>query len=275
MRSCQFEFTQATGERGRVNAKVRHDLVHLSLDVPADGGLLDWAATAYKPLAGHVTFFETDRRTARETLLWEAGNCVSYHENFVAGDSREGTYVCHLTIAAPKLTMQPGGPARAFVSPTPREYATKQVAIPSPANVPDSDCTESLRQQLQNQVKQNCKGGKQSCLITDDCLELEGTMQTLNPCIATRTKINMTCFKSGDAGHQEQILHKINGLVKCQGYYFNKCHKKPQPKPILYPSPSTRPVSLSTVPKEVPLTIAGAGLFILYLLSGALRPGPI
>ena len=73
VRSCQFEFTQATGERGRVVAKVRHELVHVALDVPNDDVLLDWANTAHKPLAGHVTFFETDQRTARETLNWVAG----------------------------------------------------------------------------------------------------------------------------------------------------------------------------------------------------------
>ena len=77
VRSCSFEFTQATNERGRVMTKVRHGLMHLTLDVPDDAVLLAWGTTAHKPLAGHVTFFETGGRTARETLAWEAGACVS------------------------------------------------------------------------------------------------------------------------------------------------------------------------------------------------------
>jgi hypothetical protein len=275
VRNCSFDSTQATNERGRVAAKVRHGLLHLTLDVPDDAVLLDWGTAANKPLDGHVTFFETDRRTARETVSFTAGACVGYHELFASGKGAAGAYVCQLTIAAAKLVLTPGGPPRPLAMATPRDYVTKQAATPSPVSVLDSDCSELLRQQLQNKVKQNCKSGKQSCLITDDCPALEATMQTLNACIAARTKINMTCFKGGDAGHQEQIVHKINGLVKCQGYYFSKCNKKPQPAPVRHPSPSTKPVSLPAIPKEVPLTIAGAGLFILYLLSGALRPGPI
>ena len=105
-------------------AKVRHGLVHLTLDVPDDARLLAWGTTAHKPLAGHVTFFETGGRTARETLAWEAGECVGYHETFAAGDGAAGAYVCQLVIAAPKLVLTPGGPARPLVAATPRDYAT-------------------------------------------------------------------------------------------------------------------------------------------------------
>ena len=71
-------------ERGRVVAKVRHGLVRVALDVPDDEVLAAWGTAARKPLAGHVTFFGTDRRTARETLAWAAGECVGYHETFAA-----------------------------------------------------------------------------------------------------------------------------------------------------------------------------------------------
>ena len=86
MRQCQFGFDQATDARGRVVAKVRHGLLHLTLDVPDDGVLLDWANTAHKPLPGHVTFFEANQRTARATVSFAAGQCVGYHEIFEAGD---------------------------------------------------------------------------------------------------------------------------------------------------------------------------------------------
>ena len=92
LRQCEFGFTQATDPRGRVQAKVRHGLLHLTLDVPDTDLLLYWAHTAHKPLGGHVTFFEPNQRTARETLSFAAGQCVSYQETFVAGDGATGAF---------------------------------------------------------------------------------------------------------------------------------------------------------------------------------------
>ena len=57
VRSCAYEFTQATNERGRVMAKVRHGLVYVTLDVPGEALLLGWGTTAHKLLAGPFTFF--------------------------------------------------------------------------------------------------------------------------------------------------------------------------------------------------------------------------
>jgi hypothetical protein len=79
---------------------VRHGLLHLTLDVPEDDQLLDWANTVYKTLAGHITFFEDDHRTARETLSFAAGQCVSYQETFVAGDGDVRAYRCQLIITS-------------------------------------------------------------------------------------------------------------------------------------------------------------------------------
>lgn len=90
--------------------RVRMGLVYLTLDVPPDDVLLDWAATPNKPLAGQVVFLAAQGGSAVETLGWEVGQCVGYQEEFAAGDQEAGAYVCHLTIAATKLTIQPGGP---------------------------------------------------------------------------------------------------------------------------------------------------------------------
>jgi hypothetical protein len=92
LRQCEFGFAQATDPRGRVQAKVRHGLLHLTLNVPDTDLILDWSHAPHKPLSGHVTFFEPDQRTARETLSFAAGQCVSYHESFVAGDGAAGAY---------------------------------------------------------------------------------------------------------------------------------------------------------------------------------------
>jgi hypothetical protein len=128
---CAYEFTQATSERGRVTARVRHGLVRLTLDVPDDDQLLDWAATPYKLLAGYVIFYDAKGGPALETLSWEEGQCVGYQEEFSSGNQQQGAYVCHLTIAARKLTLQPGGPA-AYVDPTPGEHGSPTQALLNP-----------------------------------------------------------------------------------------------------------------------------------------------
>lgn len=128
VRRCTYEFTQATGARGRVVARVRHGLVQLTLDVPDEDTLLDWAATPYKPLAGQIVFYDAKGGPALETLAWQDGQCTGYQEEFSSGSVTEGAYVCHLTIAAPKLTMQPGGPA-AYVTPSPGEHGSPQALV--------------------------------------------------------------------------------------------------------------------------------------------------
>lgn len=60
-------------------------------------------------------FFDGKGGPALEMLGWEMGQCVGYREEFADGNANAGAYVCHLTIATPQLTMQPGGPA-AYVS---------------------------------------------------------------------------------------------------------------------------------------------------------------
>jgi hypothetical protein len=109
---------------------VRYGLLHLTMDVPTDDQLLDWANTVHKPLAGHVTFFEDDRRTARETVSFAAGQCVSYQETFVAGDGEAGAYVCQLIITSDGLSLAPGGAAPAFVAPAARDHGGPAAAAP-------------------------------------------------------------------------------------------------------------------------------------------------
>ena len=157
VRTCQFKFTQATGERGRVNAKVRHGLVYLSLDVPDDEVLADWGNATHKPLAGHVTFFETDRRTARETLSFAAAHCVSYHEAFVAGNGTAGAYVCKLTISTSQLTLTPGGPPRPLTTAAARDYAP-------PAAVAPLAAVAGLTKQQRYDARMNLMGSAQGKL---------------------------------------------------------------------------------------------------------------
>lgn len=110
---CQYACHQPTDARGRVSAKVRHDLLHLALDVPDDDALLAWAAAPFKPLAGEVVFYDATQRVAHETIAFAAGQCVGYHETFESGASGDGAYVCQLTVAAPAFELRSGGPTAA------------------------------------------------------------------------------------------------------------------------------------------------------------------
>ncbi len=115
--------------------KVRPGLVHLTLNVPEEDTLLDWAATPYQPLPGQVVFYGAKDSAALKTLTWTEGHCVGYQEQFEQGNQELGAYVCHLTIAAPQLTLQPGRPG-AYVSPAPGEHGSPPQALVNPPLVP-------------------------------------------------------------------------------------------------------------------------------------------
>jgi len=137
VRSCTYEFAQTTNERGQVVTKVRHGLVQLTLNVPDDDFLLDWANSPFKPLSGQVVFYNAKEGPVLETLAWEEGQCVGYQENFEHGNATQGAYVCHLTIAAPTLIMQPGNLA-AYAAPAAGEHVVPAQALlnPTPLLVP-------------------------------------------------------------------------------------------------------------------------------------------
>lgn len=102
---CNYEFEQATTERGRATAKVRSGLITLHLDVPDGDQLFAWATDPHKKLNGHLVFFETNRPIAREKLAFEDAFCVSYDEVFQSGAEPAGAYRCILQISAAKLAL--------------------------------------------------------------------------------------------------------------------------------------------------------------------------
>ncbi|WP_046245946.1 type VI secretion system tube protein TssD [Hymenobacter terrenus] len=64
---CSYCFHQVTDERGRAMAKVRHEPLHLHLNVPDAGSelLLNWAITPFKALAGRLFSTVTSRCACR------------------------------------------------------------------------------------------------------------------------------------------------------------------------------------------------------------------
>ena len=102
---CDYQFSQPTGQRGRVAAKVRSGLITLALDVPHDDQLLAWATDPQKKLSGTLLFLATNRPTLSEQLAFEDAFCVSYREDFRSGAEPEGAYRCTLQLSAAKLTL--------------------------------------------------------------------------------------------------------------------------------------------------------------------------
>jgi hypothetical protein len=125
-----------------VNAKVRHDLLHLTLDVPNDDVLLDWATTPHKPLAGQVVFYDSAQYIAHETIAFSAGECVGYQEYFESGAGRDGAYVCHLSVAAASFELRSGGPAVAIAAMAIGSSGRKAEDLPSAALAAGADSIE-------------------------------------------------------------------------------------------------------------------------------------
>jgi hypothetical protein len=138
---CYYACYQPTDSRGQVNAKVRHDLLQLTVDVPETDVLLAWAATAHKPLDGQVVFYDMTQLVAHETIAFVAGECVSYTETFESGAKGDGSYICQLAVAAPTFELLSGGPvvalaARSIGGGSAAEYSpSPNIAVGSGANI--------------------------------------------------------------------------------------------------------------------------------------------
>lgn len=282
VRKCSWDFTQATDGRGRVSAKVRAGRVQLLLDVPTDDFLLDWAQAPYKPLAGHVVFFDAKGGVASESVAWEAGHCVGYREEFETGSATTGAYVCQLTIVAPKLTLHAGAPTP-YAPPAPDEHGQPPVAsAPAAAGLPDgtvSTCPPDVTARLQLQVELMCKpkGVSARCTEADACPSLLEKMALTQSCINARRTINSQCFGGGNAGHQKAIVERQNGFERCKAIYKRQCGPIPEPTPIPVSVPSREPVTEPVDHKPspaIPVTLTGVALLI-YLITSAFRPGPI
>ena len=109
---------------------MRYAPVRLTLDVPAGELLLAWAADAHKRHAAYVLFRAAAGGSPLETLALGAAYCVLYREEFHAGNTANGAYVCHLVLSDPDgFTIQAGGPAAAFVAPAARNHAGPGAAL--------------------------------------------------------------------------------------------------------------------------------------------------
>ena len=283
VRQCTYSFTQATGDRGRVLAKVRPGRVELLLDVPHDEVLLNWASTPHKPLAGHVVFLNAQGGVPHESVAWDAGQCVGYREEFEMGSIATGSYVCFVTIVAPKLTLQAGLPTP-YVPPAPGEHGLPPVASAqaAAASLPDgtvSTCPPDVTAKLQLQVELMCKaeGVSARCTRFDACPSLLEKIAVTEACIAARETIMRQCFGGGDVKHQNQAQERRNGIENCKRIYQRQCRPRPERTPTATPVPSHEPDTEPALPHPSPAIPAGlTGIaLLLYLITSAFRIGPI
>ena len=136
-----------------------------------------------------------------------------------------------------------------------------------------SDCSDSVRIKLQNEVEKYCKSQKTKCLKEDSCATLEGKMDRFNNCMQARIKINTKCFKGGDFGHNKAIADAINGLIRCQEIFFPKCTDSfKEPVPIPPPIPQEDKDYMKRMAEITGLT--GAALIIYVIISEGSRLYP-
>jgi hypothetical protein len=278
---CSYHTSQTTDNRGRVAAKVRHHPVEVVVDVPDVDVLLAWAADPHKRLAADIVFLDSTTRNAIETLRLAAAYCVGYHESFTSGDTSTGAYQCHITLSDPDgFTVVPGGPSRAFVAPAAREHGTPVVSslVGASQSGPVSNCSPQVTARLQMQVQLMCKTGKSRCMDTDSCPSLLEKIASLEACILARETIMNQCFGGGDTGHKKEVQQRKDGVKRCTAMYTRQCSPRPEPRPVPVRVPSREPTAPPALPlptPAAPATLAGAALLILYILTSALRPGPI
>ena len=276
---CSYHTSQATNERGRVSAKVRHHPVELVLDVPDSDVLLAWAADPHKRQAADIVFLDPATGSAIETLHLAAAYGVGYRESFAAGDTGTGAYQCHLTLSDPSgFTLLQGGPVGKFTAPIAREHGVPSASslVGTTQSGPVSNCSPQVTAKLQMQVQLMCKMGKSRCINTDSCPSILGKIAALEACILARETIMNQCFGGGDAGHKKEVNQRKEGIKRCTAIYTRQCGPGLSPVPVRVPSrePSAPP-SLPLPTPAAPTTLVGAALLIFYIITSALRPGPI
>ena len=136
-----------------------------------------------------------------------------------------------------------------------------------------SDCPDTIREQLQQEVEKHCKSEKKKCNgKTDSCADLEKKMDMFNKCMQARITINTKCFRGGDDGHNKAIEDANNGLLRCQKFFFSNCIEPEQvPVPVIQPAPATQPNEDFLKKMEKITGLTGAALIIYLIISEGSR----
>ena len=205
---------------------------------------------------------------------------MSYRESFTSRGTSIGAYSCYITLSDPDgFTLLAGGPVRAFVAPNARDHGIPATTVASsPPSTSVSGCPPEVTVALQKQVELACrsKGVSSKCTKFDSCPSLLEKIAITEACILARQTIVKQCFGGGDDAHKEEVERRKRGINNCMAHYQRQCGPLPEPAPL--PVPHREPSAEPTEHKPdfvVPTTLAGAALFIFYIITSAFRPGPI
>ncbi len=197
------------------------------------------------------------------------------------GDITTGAYQLTLTLSDPTgFTLGTGDSSKAFVAPAARDHGVPAAAMAAsaPASTDVSSCPPDVTAALQKQVELACrsKGVSSRCTKFDSCPSLLEKIAITEACIKARQTIMDQCFNGGNDIHKEEVERRRLGIKNCVTIYERQCGPLPEPAPVPIPSrdPSTKPTDHQP-DYIVPTTLAGAALFILYIITSAFRLGPI
>ena len=242
---------------------------------------------------GFVHLYREDTKAKLKTISFFNAYCVDMGVHFSATGS--GPMLTSIVISPQRVAVgavvhdnnwpvESHGAGITYANVPERPGAAKQAnefAITPASYIPPvvattvaSDCTPGEQMRLQQEVTLQCKTVPTKYFNADSCPTLEGKMETISACISARTKINMKCFKGGDAGHKQAIEEKINLLVKCQGIFFQQCgaKQKPVPQPVPVPIPQSDPDFMKKMAELTGLT--GTALLICNIISEGSRLFP-
>ncbi len=286
---------QQTDTLGRPASLTQGGTITCELHSPdqRDNVLTEWMLSPTKQHDGFVHLYREDTKAKLKTIAFFNAYCVDMGVHFSA--SGLGPMMTRIVISPQRVAVgaivhdndwpvESHGAGITYANVPKRPSATNQenaFAIIPASYIPPvvattvaSGCTPGEQMRLQQEVTLHCKTVPTKCFNTDSCPVLEGKMETINACISARTKINMKCFKGGDAGHKQAIEEKINSLVKCQGIFFQLCgaKQKPVPQPVPVPIPQSDPDFMKKMEALTGLT--GAALIIYLIISEGSRLFP-
>jgi Novel toxin 16 len=157
-----------------------------------------------------------------DELDWRAGEAldgVSALTNVNLGGVKVGFDIAVLVAGALAAVIVAAGEQISQALRTTLTWAqTKIKPIPGTYIPPaPGDCPPDQHSDLQDRVDNSCQNSA-SCNSTMSKAILQQNISTHSQCIDARNRINNTCFRGGDSGHNQQIQNRVNGLRNCMDW---------------------------------------------------------
>ncbi len=100
--SCNYNFSQGTGQDGRPTSDVKGGQIQLSVMSSEDTALMEWMLDPAKTQDGEINFYKSDNsEQVMKKMKFSKGFCVSHAESF----SNNGSMVENIVVSAQKIQM--------------------------------------------------------------------------------------------------------------------------------------------------------------------------